>query len=258
MINQLLHRDPVSVDRERHRQTRLMLPLTDWGVASHLNSTFLAAAEFGDGCREYPIVFVNAGKDEKTGKTLVAPIAVLGLANNENLFVDGAVWRGRYIPAVLRAYPFCTVRVNEERFAVCIDGAWSGVSQTQGEPLFSAEGTPSPLLESAQKQLELLETEVQRTRILCDRLVELDVLRDMRFDATLPDGRKHSVDGFLTVDQQRMQEIPDATLLELHKQGVIGLIHAHWVSLGNMRHMLEWHMQRHPATAATAAATTVQ
>jgi hypothetical protein len=253
LINQLLHRQAVAVDSNLHRNTKLKVPFSDWGFSSQLNSIFLAATEFGDACREYPIVFVKAGKDEKDGKELIAPIAVFGVVNNDNLFNDNGNWRGRYVPAVMRTYPFCTARVSEEQFAVCFDSAWSGVSTSEGQALYAADGKPTELLANAQKQLEALETEVQRTRLLCARLAELDLLRDMRFDATFVDGRKHSVEGFLTIDQEKVNALPDATALELHKQGVLGLIHAHWISLSNMRVLFDWHQVRHPAPAAAAA-----
>ena len=63
MINQNLHRQPTALDSVKHRQLRLKLPVTDWSVADRLNAIFVAAAEFGDVCREFPIVFVRAGKE---------------------------------------------------------------------------------------------------------------------------------------------------------------------------------------------------
>jgi len=103
-----------------------------------------------------------------------------------------------------------------------------------------------------QKHLELLEGEIQRTRLLGAKLVQLDLLRDMRFDATLPDGRKHSVDGFLTVDEGKMQKLPDKVVGELHRSGILGLIQLHWVSLGNMRRLFDWHLERSGAAAPAA------
>jgi len=251
LINQLLHRDPVPVDREKHRHLKLNLPVTDWSVASRLNAIFVAAAEFGDACREYPIVFVRAGEGDD-GKPQIAPIVVLGLKQEDNLYVEGVVWRTPYIPAVLRSYPFGIARLNMERFAVCVDAAWPGLSESKGQPLFLEDGQPSPLFEATQKQLETVENEVQRTRNACQRLLDLDVLRDMRFDATMPDGRKHMVDGFMTVDDSKMLTLPDATVGDLHRQGILGLVHAHWVSMGNMRRLLDWHIQRHGAAATPA------
>jgi SapC len=252
MINPLLHRQPVPVDRERHRHMRVRWPVADWSVAARLNAIFIAAVEFGDTCRDYPVVFVRAGQGDD-GKPLVAPIAVLGMLNEDNLFVEGTQWRqAGYLPAVLRGYPFGIARIDAERFAICIDSAWPGLNADEGEPLFGADGQPGPLLAQTQAQLEKLELEIQRTRLVCARLLELDLLRDMRFDATLPDGRKHTVDGEEAVDEARFSALPDATVIELHRQGLLGLVHAHWVSLGNMRKLLDWHVQRHAGTPAAA------
>lgn len=255
MINQNLHRNPVPLDGVQHRQLRLELPVTDWSVAGKLNSIFVATAEFSDVCREFPIVFVRAGKDAE-GKEQVAPIAVLGLQPEQNLYLAGGQWRAGYIPAVLRSYPFCVGRIDLERFAVCVDMSWPGVGQGQGQALFESDGKPAPLLQEMQKHFERLETEIQRTRLICTRLLELDLLRDMRFDATLPDGQKHSVDGFLTVDASKAQALPDNVVAELHRNGTLGLIQLHWVSLGNMRRLVDWHVERSAAVPAAAAVAT--
>jgi hypothetical protein len=74
----------------------------------------------------------------------------------------------------------------------------------------------------------------------------------MRFDATLPDGSTVSVDGFLTVDEKKLAELPDAKVLEFHKNGVLGLIHAHQISLRHMRRLVDWHLVRKQAAIAAA------
>ncbi len=251
MINQNLHRQPVALDIAQHRQLKLQLPVSDWTVAKDLNAIFVAAAEFGDICREFPIVFVKAGK-EADGTDAIAPIAVLGLTQNENLYVSGERWRAQYLPVILRLYPFCIARIDEQRFAICVDMAYKGAGAEGGQPLFTDDGQSGELLKSMKDQLEVLEGEIQRTRMVGKRLLELDVLREMRFDATLPDGRQHTVDGFLTVDDAKMTALPDDVVGELHRSGVLGLVHLHWVSLGNMRRLVDWHVER--AAAAPAAA----
>lgn len=252
MINQNLHREPVAMDSAAHRDLRLDVPLTDWSVADKLNALFVATAEFGDVCREFPIVFIRAGK-ESDGTESIAPIAVFGLTAQENLYLAGGRWRVQYIPAVLRAYPFCVGRIDDERFAICVDLAWAGAKGTTGQRVFTETGEHAELLKVATQQLQALESEVQRTRLVGKRLLELDVLREMRFDATLPDGRQHTVDGFLTVDEKKMQDLPDAVIGDLHRSGILGLIHLHWVSLGNMRRLVDWHVERGAAALPAAA-----
>ncbi len=254
MINQILHREAVALSGDAHRQLRITLPVTDWGVARRLNSMFVAAAEFADSCREYPVVFIRAGEDPD-GKPVLAPVAVFGLSREENLFLqpDGS-WRGNYIPALLRTYPFAIGRLDEQSFAICADIAWSGLSETTGERLFDDQGAPSELTKAVQSQLEQIEMEVQRTRLIGQKLSELDLLREMRFDVTLPNGEKLAVEGFLTVDEAKLKELNDAQVLDLQRSGLLGLVHAHIISLGNMRRLAEWRATQPAAVTAAPAA----
>lgn len=255
MIIEALHTSPTALDRDKHRNLKLQLPINDWRVASRLNAIFVAAVEFADVAREFPIVFVRAGK-EADGRDQVAPIAVLGLLANQNLYETDGLWRASYIPAVIRCYPFCIGRLDAEKFAVCVDTNWVGAQTEVGEALFQPDGQQSTLLSDMQKHLEALETEVQRTRLIGQRLVEHDLLTEMRFDATMADGRQHSVDGFLTVNDEKVQNLSDAVVGQLHREGVLGLIHAHWLSMGHMRRLVDWHAERNvklaPATTEAA------
>ena len=45
-----------------------------------------------------------------------------------------------------------------------LDTAWSGLSPTEGEPLFDAQGRPAPALQQHLALLERFEAEAQRTR----------------------------------------------------------------------------------------------
>ena len=251
MITNNLHRQPVQLDSVQHRELKLDVPVTDWGVASKLNMILAVAAEFGDVCREFPIVFIKAGK-EPDGTDAIAPIAVFGLVQEDNLFVEKGRWRGQYIPTIVQTYPFGLARISEERFAICVDMDYEGIGKAAGRPVFDAHGQPTEMLEAMRKHLENLEGEIQRTRLIGRRLQELGLLQEMRFDATLPDGRKQVLEGFMTVDDKKVTELSDALVTELHRNGILGLIHLHWVSLGNMRRLAEWHAERTAAPPAAA------
>jgi len=190
MIDPSLFAEPVALDRARHRTARIKPSGIRFDRIAQKNSLFITAIEFADVCREYPIVFVDAGKDA-AGRTEVAPLAVLGLAQGENLMLgsDGR-WVARYVPAVLRAYPLGLVAVDEQRYSICIDAKADALSDVEGERLFDDTGEPSAYLANAQQFLEEIERETQRTRQFSRRLLDLDLLRPMRFDATLPDGSR--------------------------------------------------------------------
>jgi hypothetical protein len=251
MINPLLFRQPVAIEAGAHRSLRIKPASRDWSVASDLNAMFIATAEFGDACSDYPIVFVNAGNDPQ-GQRQIAPVAVFGLREKENLYVEGGRWRVSYIPALLQAYPFGIARLDDARVAVVMDQAWSGWSSSEGAALFDEQGKPSEYLQGMRDQLERVEAEIQRTRAFSRLLLDADLLADMRFDATLADGQKVTVEGFLAVDEKKLAALPDARIVELHRNGALSLIHAHQISMRHMRRLIGWRQERERAAAASA------
>ena len=239
MINSALYKDPVLLDPAQHRALRMGV-LTDYSITKGMHAVFLTATEFMQAGLEFPILFVHSGDRDAEGRLLLSPIVLLGLTQGENLCVKGTRWDARYIPAFIRRFPFLTANLKGASGpGVLIDKSWSGFSATEGEPLFTADDKPSPALDQAIKFLEMFEQEAQRTRLFCARLAELDILKEMKADATLPDGKTLSVDGFYTVDDEKLRELPDATVLELHRNGMLMLLTMHLASLTNMKHLVD-------------------
>lgn len=230
-IHSALYRNPVPIDPAQHRGLRLGT-FSDFSVTRHMHAVYIAATEFPLAALDFTIVFVDLGGTP-------SPIVLLGLAQNENLYLDGPRWDARYIPAFIRRYPFLPASVRGERVAVLVDAAWEGISQTEGEPLFLENDQPAPALQRAVDFIQMFETEAQRTRAFCQRLAELKLLKAMQVDATLPSGRHMAVDGFMTVDEEKLKALPDATVIELHRNGMLGLLNLHLASLANMRHLVE-------------------
>lgn len=239
MSNPPMYGDLLPLDREVHKNLKLD---TDQAVVSRIadqNSVFLAAVEFGDACKEYPVVFVRAGNAGPDSKPAIAPLAVLGLRAGSNLFVDGDKWTGNYVPAYVRRYPFVMARLDDSsnNMAVCYDTQWPAFNETTGEALFK-DGQPTEFLLNAKSFLENFEQEAERTRLICNLLVELDLLQDMRFEATLPNGEKFDVEGFLALDEKKYAELSDDKVLQLHRNGLISLIEMHRLSLSNMNRLV--------------------
>jgi hypothetical protein len=254
VINSALYRQPVLLDNNQYRHKKMGV-LADFSIAKNMHAVFCTATEFPQAALEFPIVFVHTGERDAAGKAQFSPIVLLGLAQNENLFVDGTRWDAGYIPAFIRRYPFLTANLKGAATpGVLIDLAWPGFSDTEGEPLFDADGKPAPALQRAISFLEMFEQEAQRTRAFCARLVELDLLKPMKADATLPSGQKMSVDGFFTIEEEKLLKLPDATVLELHRNGMLALLHLHLASVANLRYMVERKARLAAAVAAGAAA----
>jgi hypothetical protein len=239
VIHSALYRAPELLDPVRHGALRIS-PLQDWSVARHMHAVYLAATELPEAALEFPVLFVHSGERDAAGRATVSPIALLGLAQGENLYVDGSRWLARYVPAFIRRYPFLTGRTAEDAApSVMLDTAWGGLSTTVGEPIFDAQGRPAPALQQHLALLERFEAETQRTRPFCAQLIELDLLRSMQADATLPDGQTLTVEGFKLVDEEKLRALPGPTVIELHRNGMLMLMNLHIASLANMPALIE-------------------
>lgn len=235
-----LFRAPEPLDPVRHGALRIA-PLRDFSIAARMHAVFVAATEIPEAALEYPIVFVQAGDLDADGRPAVSPVALLGLAAGENLFVEGSRWKAQYLPAFVRRYPFVSSSTGP-----MIDTAWSGLSPLEGEPLFDAQGRPTAALDEALGFLARFDAEARRTRGFCARLAELELLQPMQADATLPDGQTLTVEGFRVVDEERLRALPDAVVLELHRNGMLMLAHLHRASLVRMRQLVEMKARREP------------
>lgn len=250
MIQSALYRAPELLDSVRHRHKRLQ-NLTDYSVTQHMHAVFVAASEFPLAALDFPIIFVNTGERLANGRPMVSPVALLGLVANENLRLDGTRWDARYVPAFIRRFPFLTAGVQGASApAVFVDASWSGFSDTEGEPLFDDQGQPTALLKGAIEFLQRFDAEQQRTRAFCTRLVELDLLKEMAADATLPNGETLKVEGLVMVDEEKLNALPDAQVLELHRSGMLMLLQAHLMSLANMQPLVERKAARQMAATA--------
>jgi hypothetical protein len=241
---QPLYREPVQLNAQLHRHKKLN-PYNDFSRLANAHAVFLNAVEFAQAALCFPIIFLPAS----TANPQVSPVAMLGLVPDHNLFVDGSKWDANYLPAFFRRMPYLTAPLpGTDQTAVYIDVQWPGLSDTEGEALFTEDGKQAPILNSAIDFLQVFDEEARRTAHLCARLQTLGLLMDMKADATLPNGATLSVDGFMVVDEAKLAELPDAVVIELNKSGALALIHAHLLSLQHVRSLVDRHARRVGAT----------
>jgi hypothetical protein len=237
---QMYYQRPALLDREKHRAKRV-LPTGGFQFAAKSNSLYVAAVEFNEASKEYPIVFTRSPQ----GK--VVPVAMLGLRDQENLFVnaDGG-WDARYLPAFVRRYPFVLTEVPGQALAVCIDEAYPGLSETEGQPLFDEKGQETQFLKNTLEFLTQYQREYQRTEAFCQHLQEHGLLKETNARADLRDGRSFTVNGVLVVDEKKLLELPDEAALKMFRNGEQHLVSMHLASLSNMQRLADRLAQRAP------------
>lgn len=233
MANLMFYQQPVALNKSEHKDKKISSENRSFNFAAGTNSVIMAGVEFSEAAKEYPIVFAQAGES-------IIPVAMLGLRNEENLFVteDGG-WDANYIPAFVRRYPFVLAETGDSnQRVVCIDEGYEGLSDTDGEPLFDGE-EPSPLLQQALDFLEEYQKQYIRTESFVTRLRENDLLMSLNAKVDMVDGQQFGLTGLLAVDERRLLQLPDDRALELFRTGELSWIYCHLMSLGCMNRMIE-------------------
>lgn len=232
MANLLFYQQPAPLNRDQHKDLKIVSQQGKFAFASKTNSVILAGVEFSEAAKEYPIVFARSG--ERT-----IPVALLGLRNEENLYLsEDGTWDARYIPAFVRRYPFVLADTKDTgKRVVCIDEGYAGFSKDEGEALFDGE-EPAPILKQALDFLDEYQKQYQRTENFVQRLVDNDLLMSLNAKVDMVDGEQFALTGLLAVDEKKLLQLSDQQALNLFRSGELSWIYCHLMSLGCMAGMV--------------------
>lgn len=189
----------------------------------------LTVTEFAPAALAYPIIFLGDNKQ---------PVAVMGLRQGENLFIDAAgdYKPDSYVPAYIRRYPF--VFANDEaqgRLVLCFDRAAPFIAEGGMEPLFK-DGQPGEYVSHAIEFCNNFEQERMRTESFVQMLKDLDLF-DVREAAFTPrnakgePGEPQKLAEYFAVSEDKLRALSPEKLAELRDNGALGQIYAHLVSL---------------------------
>ncbi len=193
--------------------------------AINSNAIPLVTDEFPYASGDYPIVFAPG--------PVPVPVAVVGLELDKNLMIDKAstLWFNRcYIPAYVRRYPFILVEDPESKqLVLCFE---EGAPQlgADGETELFTNGEPSDFTKRTLDFCMALRQQGEVTEAFVRALQEKQLLQPGDVSVALANGRKISMDGFLTIDRQRFMALPSSVIADWHRREWLDLIHAHFQS----------------------------
>lgn len=228
----LFYNDLMPLNSRDHAKFRnRMVESAKWLADQH--AIPLTADEFVQAQRDFPIVF-SAGDNP-------VPLALMGLNEGVNTFVDaeGKITDPVYLPAYVRRYPFMLARLNpqSEELSLCFDPTAESIGEySEGEALFDGD-KPSEATNAILDFCQRFEEAGFRTRNFVEALVQNELLMEGEVAITRGDDtdRPYVYRGFQMVDQEKLQALPDATIVEWHKNGYLAVIAAHLFSLDRMR-----------------------
>lgn len=205
-------------------------------------------SEIPSASRDYPLIFVGGDQGKPT-----AIMAVTGLYAGHNLFVlpDGRWDPNTYIPAYVRRYPFCMMRIMEngkprpERIA-CIEKT-AVENGGGGEALHGADGKATADWEARQKLLVDYETDLVRTEEMCNYLADLGLFEPFTAQVTPTGEQPVQFTGMMRVIETKLATLEAAQVKRFVENGVMACIYAHLLSLRNFPRLLERHAARNGA-----------
>ena len=230
MSTALMYTQTAPLSKTRHAQYSVQFD-GNYAFAEKLTSLPLLTAEFSHAARDYAIVFVGNAEQNN-----LMPVVLVGI-QQANLFLSAAgQWNASYIPAIVRQYPFVLASQPDQQtqYTLCLDEGFAGCNQTgQGARLFTDAGEPSDYLQSRIEFLKQCQTELQRTQQFARLLHEFGLLEPWIANLTLPSGEKIKLDGFMSVDRDKLKALSAEQLAQLVAVDAMELIYLHLQSMTN-------------------------
>lgn len=227
-----LYEKPELLTKELHDSMGFSPAERPFDFVRDVRAVPLTMLEFGSAQRNYPVIFSNMENP--------VPLAILGLADDENLFVDdGGKWEAMcYVPMYLRCHPFAFASEEGGRMAVVVDTAAASVSDNPQYPFF-VDGEISEHTDALMRACAQFEKERARTQQFCDKIRELELLTPLRATHT-PDGETEAqaLANYVGIDAEKLNELPADVVVELHNNGFLSAIYLQLYSLENWRHLM--------------------
>jgi hypothetical protein len=211
-------------------------------------------SEYADIQREYPIFF---RKDPASGE--FASVALLGLQEGENLFLDNGRWNARYVPGMIARGPFLIGfqdqqvdgAMRKER-VIHVDLDHARLSRTEGQPLFLPRGGNSPYLDHIATVLNGIHEGLEYGRVMTAAFQQLDLLEPLKLEVKVNETQKYAIEGLHTLNEDKLRALEGESLYRMHRSGFLQGAYLVQASLGNVRTLMAL-KQRRSAGAGSAA-----
>lgn len=197
--------------------------------------------------REYPLFF----RKEPGGDNYLS-VAMLGFEKDENLYLDGAGWNARYLPAVVARGPFLigfqeTQADGEIRKSpvIHVDLDHPRISETEGEALFLPLGGNAPFLQGMTTVLDRIHRGLSFSKDMFAAFMALDLIDPVKLEIKLTAEEQINLLGYYTVNAEKLRALDAPSLAGLHKAGFLESAYLVIGSLNNVQKLVDRKLLRH-------------
>ena len=240
--NVMFYEKPVPLNREQHKSHGVTTVDKPFAFMAKQHFLPLTAPEFGAAAASYPIIF--AGEDK-------TPLAVMGIRQEENLFVeDGQFAQDYYMPAFARRYPFVLAGDEaNDRFVVCVDEAAECVTDKKPQQKFFDGDDTSAFTTEAFQFLQNFERDRQSTSQMIEEFKKHDLFepKTMNFQGRNADGtpaERQKIADYFAISEEKLRGLDAETLKSFHDRGFLAVAHAHLISLSNWQRLVNMTLRR--------------
>lgn len=227
----LFYKEPRPLDSKQHADLGLQADI-GFGFTKDVNAVPVNLIEMPQVCHAYPIAF---SPDEAS-----TPVAILGLRDSENLFLDDKNnWLSNtYIPAYIRRYPFIFSEMAEgDQLTLCVDMVDDVVNKKSEQKFFNDKGEATELANNALEFCKSYHAAAQQTLEFSKMLNAHDLLIMREAQISVGKDTKINFSGFKIIDEKKLSELDDKVFLEFRQKGFLPFIYAHLFSGAQWQHL---------------------
>lgn len=230
----------VALDNVTHKDLKIITnPSAEFG--NNVGCVLTFPTEFAQVQREYPIFFQ---RQPTTGR--YQSVVLLGITENENLFLRGNQWHANYVPAVVTSEPFIIgfedqsiSGGSEHAPVVYVDMDSPRISRTQGEMVFREFGGNTPYLEKVVRNLHALYQGVAAGDLMFQLFSELNLIEPVDLEIKLINGDAYRLRGNYTVNAEKLAALSGSDLERLNKAGILECAFFVATSINNMQNLID-------------------
>jgi len=174
------------------------------------------------------------------------PTALLGLAEDSNLFVEKGQWTGVYRPQLLDLYPFFLLpKEDKSGYCLGLDEQSPALSISQGHALYDASGQPSAYLKGLERRLQVDFKDGALSYGFTETLEQLKLLRAVDLAVEFQNGGQQLLSGLHTINEETLNTMGAESLVQLQQKGYLTPLYAMLISIYQINAMIRRHNQRH-------------
>jgi hypothetical protein len=212
-------------------------PNPGFSHAKERNLIAINVSEVGICSSTFPLVFIQNPADKR-----YLLMAMLGLKHGENVYYGEQFWESTYVPMAVQRHPFIVGfddRVEDvDQVATCLELDSPLINESEGLPLFDAEGKDTDFLRSRRQMLNSMFDGGKYTEAFIEKLVEMELIVSLDIALQTQGGPVARIGGLFTVDEAKLKTLTGEQLKDLQTRDYLAPCHLILVSLYQLNQLI--------------------